>query len=243
MQETSDLYKSLFSQYLNGQIGVRFQTQLLIGSTGEIVIDESRLLNLKTVHKVFSEDTPSVGGCLSGEIHVEFIPTAADIPRQAQLVPMVRLTDGSQFSEWIQKGVFFIDTRRSNPGPSFTSLKIHGYDAMMRAEQDYDESTLAWPAKIRDVVEEIAAAIGVTVDARTKALLNEAYNLHDVQYPSGYSYRETLGYIAAMFAGCFVISDLGELRLVTLDSVPAETRYLVTEGGDAITVGGVRILV
>ena len=66
---------------------------------------------------------------------------------------------------------------------------------------------------------------------------------YPVQYPAEYSCREVLGFIAAMYAGCFVISDLGELRLVALNSIPPETRRLITKDGFAITFGGVRILV
>ena len=46
-----------------------------------------------------------------------------------------------------------------------------------------------------------------------------------------------------MYAGCFVMSDLGELRLVALNGIPAETRYLIAAAGQPITFGGVRILV
>ena len=89
-----------------------------------------------------------------------------------------------------------------------------------------------------DVVAEIAAAMGVTVDSRTA--LNASYQ---VPYPVGYSMREILGYIACAHAGNWIITDAGELYLVPLAGMPAETNYLVTEYGDAITLGRVRLLV
>ena len=46
-----------------------------------------------------------------------------------------------------------------------------------------------------------------------------------------------------MYAGSFVMSDLGELRLITIHGIPKETRYLVESTGSVITFGGVRILV
>lgn len=239
MQATSDLYRELFAQLQAGRRGVRCETRLEIGS-GDIIIGESGILSLKTVQRVFSENTPSVGACVSGEIGVEIIPPTSEIPRQAKLVPEVRITDGTQYSEWIQKGVFYIDTRQRIPGASFTSLRLCGYDAILKTEQDYPESTLDWPAADVDVVQEIAASIGVTVDARTLAIMTDG-NL--IQYPAEYSRREVLGYIASMYAGCFIMSDLGELLLIQLHGIPKETNYLIDHARNAITFGGVRILV
>lgn len=194
-----------------------------------------------TAVRVFSEDTPSVGGCVSGEIDIEMHKPRSEIPKQARLVPYVRLTDGRRHSEWIQKGVFFADTRsKKEDNSAIEKIVIHGYDAMLKTEQDYPTSSLNWPAKDIDVVREIAAYIGVSVDSRTVDLMVHGY---PVQYPGGYSCKEVLGYIAAMYAGCFVMSDLGELRLVVLNGIPAETRYLVTGERQAITFGGDRILV
>ena len=125
-------------------------------------------------------------------------------------------------------------------GSSIEKIKLHGYDDMLKAEQDYPASTLAWPARDIDVVREIAAFIGVSIDPRTIPIINRGYT---IQYPTGYSCRDVLGYIAAMYAGCFVMSDIGELRLITIYGIPRETRYLIDRNGAAITFGGVKILV
>jgi hypothetical protein len=159
----------------------------------------------------------------------------------ARMVPYVRLTDGARHSEWIQKGVFYIDTRgKVEDGSSIEKIHLHGFDDMLKAEQDYPSSTLSWPARDIDVVREIAAFLGVSVDARTDPIINRGYRIN---YPAGYSCRDTLGYIAAMYAGSFVMSDLGELRLITIHGIPRESRYLIEATGSAITFGGDRILV
>ena len=54
--------------------------------------------------------------------------------------------------------------------------------------------------------------------------------------------REVLAEIAVANAGNWIITDAGKLLLVPLNSIPAETHYLVTEYGYAITFGGTRIL-
>ncbi len=262
MQQTSDLYKDLLAsknywvetRLSIGDIG-RLITKkkeritfggvsILVGASGaDAGFGEDILCSMSTDIRVFSSDTPCVGSCVAGEIDIKMCMPSGDIPRQARLVPYVRLTDGVRYSEWLQKGVYFIDTRRvDKSGDSIKWLTIHGYDAMLKAEMDYPSSTLQWPAKDIDVVREIAAAMGVDVDPRTVATMTRGYS---IQYPAEYSCRESLGYIAAGYGGCFVMSDLGELRLITLNNIPPETRYLVTSGADhsPITFGGVRILV
>lgn len=265
MHETSALYKELFAQYQAGVPGVRFETSLAIGETGVLITkagdsitfggvsilvgssggdggyDETLLISMSTSASAFSEESPAVGQCVSSEIDVKMLKPFGEIPPMARMVPYVRLTDGVRYSEWIQKGVFYIDTREKvEDGSSIEKIKIHGYDDMLKAEQDYPASVLSWPAKDIDVVREIAAFLGVAIDARTIPIMNRGYT---IQYPAGYSCRDTLGYIAAMYAGCFVMSDLGELRLITIHGIPKESRYLIEATGAAITFGGDRILV
>ena len=265
MHETSPLYKELFSEYQAGAPEVKFETSLAIGETGVLITkqgdsitfggvsilvgatggdggyDESLLMSVSTSPSVFTEESPSVGNCVSAEIDVKMLKPLGEIPAMARIVPYVRLTDGARHSEWIQKGVFYIDTRRKKEdGSQIEKIVIHGYDDMLKAEQDYPPSKLSWPAKDIDVVKEIAEFIGVSLDTRTETVMKHGYI---IQYPSNYSCREVLGYIAAMYGGCFTMSDLGELRLVALTGIPPETRYLIAEAGRAITFGGVRILV
>ena len=259
MQRTSELYQELLAcnhtketRLVIGESGVLITKRgdsitfggvsILIGSSGaDSGYDESTLIGMRTRSKVFADDKPSVGSCVSSEIDVEMIKPIGEIPRQGRLVPYVRLTDGIRHSEWIQKGVFYIDTRqKAEDGSGLERIILHGYDSMLKAEQDYPHSTLKWPALDIDVVREIASFIDVPIDSRTIETMTYGYK---VQYPGEYSCREVLGYIASMYAGCFVMSDQGELRLIGLSSIPPETRYLVAAMGQPITFGGVRILV
>lgn len=155
-------------------------------------------------------------------------------------------------SEWIQQGEFFIDTReytRNDDGVNI--LTIHGYDAMLKAEQDYWTTDMDWPEEgVLDtaIVSEIAGLMGLTVDSRTWDVMTDGYRF---PLPAGYSLREVLGFIAGAYVGCFIINHTGELRLVSLTELPRETRYLVDDYGNAITFGvfaigdeqGCRILV
>ena len=259
MQKTSDLYKELLAgdhqeetRLSIGETGVLITkdgeditfggVSILVGATGaDGGYDESVLVTMETVNNAFGGKSPQVGACVSAEIDVEMLKPFGELPPMARLVPYTRLTDGQRHSGWIQKGVYYIDTRQEKEyGPDLKTIIIHGYDEMMKAEQDYPSSTLSWPAKDIDVVREIAAFLGVSIDSRTIPIINRGYRIN---YPAGYSCRDTLGYIAAMYAGSFVMSDLGELRLITIHGIPRETRYLIEPSGFAITFGGDRILV
>lgn len=259
MHNVSELHKELLSK------DARREVRLSIGESGNLITkrgekitfggvsilvgmsgadggyDESSLLSMRTNNRVFSEDSPEVGCCVSGEIDVEMFLPYGTIPKQSRIVPYVRLTDGVRKSEWIQKGVYYIDTRQiKDDGSSIKRIVIHGYDDMLKAEQDYPNSSLNWPAKDIDVVREIASFMDIDVDART---MEQLVNRYEIQYPGGYSCREVLGFIASMYAGCFIMSDVGDLQLVTINGIPPETRYLITSGGEPITFGGVRVLV
>ena len=259
MQQTSKLYQKLYADEAEvetrlsiGESGVLITKRgeditfggvsILVGASGaDGGYDESMLVSVETSSRVFGEETPVVGSCVSAEIDIELLKPFAELPKRSRLVPYVRLTDGQNVSEWIQKGVFYIDTRNEKEyGPDLKTLVIHGYDDMLKAEQDYPASALDWPARDIDVVREIAEFIGVSIDSRTIPIINRGYR---IQYPAGYSCRDVLGYIAAMYAGCFIMSDLGELRLVTIHGIPKETRYLIDRSGFTITFGGDRILV
>ena len=118
-------------------------------------------------------------------------------------------------------------------------------DAMLKAEETWLDSSYdakTWPMPAATAVADIAARMGVAVDSRT--VLDAAFPM---QYPADdkgdMTMRETLGRIAVANAGNWTITDEGKLLLVGLNSMPAETHYLITEGGSAITFGGVRILV
>lgn len=186
--------------------------------------------------------TFGIGNCCARQIEFEIYPQGT-IPRQAKIEVYMRLRLGEQVSEWIPKGVFFFSTRKTDRITGV--LSVHGYDAMLKAEETWLDSSYdakTWPMPAATAVADIAARMGVAVDSRT--VLDAAF---PVQYPvddkGDMTMREALGRIAVANAGNWTITDEGKLLLVGLNSMPAETHYLITETGSAITFGGVRILV
>ena len=145
-------------------------------------------------------------------------------------------------SEWLPQGVFYIDTREvtaNNNGLDI--LVLHGYDAMLKAEQEYSSNATVSDAPDTEYVQSIADAIGVEVDSRTWDIMSG----YTIPFPLGYSMREVLGFIASAYIGSFVMTDDGKLRLVSLLGLPERPTesLLGDEYGDAIVFGNDAILV
>lgn len=232
MQTTSALYNSILASDNHW-----FETRLVIDGVG--TFGETELFAVSTNLEMF-QGSPTLGKAVAGEIEIKMLLPSVNIPTMATLRPQTRVHDATRQSEWIPQGVYYIDTReRTKNNDGLDILTIHGYDAMLRAEQMYAGRITGNSTDIQ-MVNEIAYQMGVSVDARTTALMTNAYT---IPLPTGYSYREVLGYIASMYVGCFIMSDEGKLRLVSLLELPHETNYLIDQIGNAITFGGDRILV
>lgn len=178
-------------------------------------------------------DKLSVGNTCCAELNISFWPTETP-PRMVTIIPYIRAVGATA---WDQLGIFYTDTRLESDG----KMSMVAYDAMLKADAVWEpDQALKFPMSMPDAVTEIASLMGVEIDPRTS--LNAAYT---IDYPANdYTLRDVLGYIAAAHAGNWIITTEGKLLLVPLfSSMPAETHYLVTENGDAITFGGVRILV
>lgn len=258
MQETSDLYKELLgSNRCSMEISLAIgENGALIDKTGDyitfggfrILVDSGGadsgyghdiLQSVETNASMFSGDTPEVGGSISAEISIKMRKPIATIPRMARLVPYIRLTDGKRKSEWVKKGVYWLDTREDSGNEAIT---LHGYDTMLKAECECPVDGMSWPATDIAVVQRIAQHMGTTVDERTMEIMDKGYK---IEMPTNYSAREVLGYIAGAYGGCFVMSDAGQLRLIQLAGLPEETSLLCTSDAAryTITVGGDRFRV
>lgn len=241
MYPTSSTWSTLIAQP-----GHYFETKVTINGTD---YEKDQLISISANYTMFADNSPKVGGCLAGELSVSIIHPQENIPRMAQVEPYVRVVAGNQTSEWIPQGKFWIDTRETTDNDDgLPVLSLHCYDAMLKSEADYPNSTHSWPYSDINVVKEIAYAMGVQssisstdgIDPRTIALMDKGYTLG---LPIGYSMREVLSQIAAMYAGNWICNYDGQLLLVAVNGIPPETNYLIDSQYDAITFGGDRILV
>ena len=239
MQEVSNLYRQILAETNHW-----FEVSLLIGDSGDANdgYRESQLFKLQTNHRAFSKDTPTVGGAIAGEIDIEMLDPVVSIPKAAKLRLFTRVTDGTQVSEWIKKGVFFVDTRETTKNSdNLDVLTIHGYDAMLKFDMLYpSDSVHDYPLLDTTMLAFVAQSAGVEVDERTYEAMGRNYTF---PLMTGYTNREVLGIIAASYGGNFIISDEGKLLLLKLGSLPQETNYLIDEQGNSILIGDDRILI
>ena len=176
----------------------------------------------------------SIGNATAAKLTLKLYTDS--VPRAATIKRFVRLRNKSQVSEWLPKGVFFINRRSVEDG----CWTVEAFDAMRKAEQSWSpDQRLVFPLSLPAAARALAQAIGTELDSRS--VLNEAFSM---DYPaSGLTIRDVLRSIAAVHGGNWSVTGDGKLLLVSLNSAPEETNFLITEYGEAITFGGVRILV
>lgn len=232
MHQTSALYQEILRNPVH-------EKEIKLDIAGEEYMG-GQIISVSTSGGLFSK--PDIGGCTSRQVDLEVYPKG-NIPRQAKIQVFVRLKLDERVSEWIPKGVFFISTRHRDWRTG--ALSIHGFDSMLKANAywltpDYPEGYL--PKTEDEVVADIARRMGVGVDRRT-VLANQFPVQYDEAGNEDLTMMDILSYIAVANAGNWIMSDKGDLLLVRYGDIPPETNYLVNEFGEAITFGGVRILV
>lgn len=232
MQTTSALFKSLWQNPLH-------EEEIRLDIAG-VVYYHDNIVSVNVNGGVFSK--PDIGNCASRQIDLVIRPQG-DIPRRSEIKAYLRLKYGTQVSEWIPQGTFFVSTRHENKVDK--TLTIHGFDAMLKAGQVWITDSYSfdnWPVTETQAVNDIARRMGVEIDKRT--VLSNKYR---VDYPidenGDMTMTDILECIATANGGNWVITNEGKLSLLRYGDIPPETNYLVTEYGDAVLIGGVRILV
>lgn len=234
MQEVNAQYLELLA--LPHEVESRLLIDGTAYTTPKLVKD-----SLQTVGALFSDTTPAVGGAVAGEINVQLLGVlSSSVARMAELRPQVRLVgDSGDPSEWVAQGVYNVDKRSYNKQTGV--LTLHGYDKMLATEQWYTGAADA--STDITIVNRICTQVGITLDSETAAFFSTSGRSYVIAAPTDYTCRELLQTIAGCYGGNWMMTAVGKLRLVLLDSIPAETNYLVDGVGNAITFGGDRILV
>lgn len=177
----------------------------------------------------------SVGNCVTSSLQLTVAATEP-IARSAEIEIKKRLVDadgGGTTSGWLSAGTFFVAQRTRDIVNGTVSFVC--YDAMLKANQVYKIDGLTeddFPRAMSDVVNDIAAALGVQVDDRTVINTGEDYVIPT--YVSESPMATVLADIAAVHGGNFMITSDNKLRLVPLiDASNAST------SADAVHTRGV----
>lgn len=130
----------------------------------------------------------------------------------AEVDVFARVVANDEISDWINYGVFYIDSRRQDPITKFTTFTA--YDDMYKAEailKDVLHSSVEFPHLFASMAGIIAGSIGISIEESTLNYLN-SLDFY-VEYPNELTMREVLGYIAAGAGGNFFINTSRELQL------------------------------
>lgn len=167
----------------------------------------------------------TVGGCCSGSLRFSVL-TSDDIAERAKVVISAQLTDGTNTSEWMDFGTFFIRSRQQNPISN--KIEIEAYDAM----QDLDFILASviqeqdWPLQMHDVAEIAALMLGTNgLDSRSVIMVGPEY---EFQYDDSLTVSKAMQIIGELNGGNWMITADNYLRLVTL--VPITSRVLPATG-------------
>ena len=185
------------------------------------------------IDRALLSDPLTVGSCTSATLKVAVLTDDA-IDTSSPVIIKARITDGKQYSEFMDFGTFYIDLPEVDEG----LITLTCYDSMLKTEQQYvdsDDSEEEWPKPMITCVEEIALRIGVGIDPRTRINVGVDYL---VPYPSGRTMQQVLGFIGAVHGGNWIITEENLLRLVPIINSPDDTFNIIDEDYNTIMTGG-----
>ena len=185
------------------------------------------------IDRALLSDPLSVGNCTSATLQLS-VMTDDVIDTSSPVIIKARITDGKQYSEFMDFGTFYIDLPEVNEN----IITLTCYDSLLKAGQMYVDETDSeeeWPKPMITCVEEIALRIGVGIDPRTRINVGVDYL---VPYPSGRTMQQVLGFIGAVHGGNWIITEENLLRLVPIINSPDDTFNIIDEDYNTIMTGG-----
>ena len=223
MQTTSALWKTLFA---SGSGWV--ETVANIAGTDYTEISDP------IINRAVMQNGLSIGNAVSATC--EFTVRTSDvIPKSAAVLIKMRLTNGTQTSEWINAGTFYISHRRKDPVTGLLTLEC--YDALLKANAQMPallpwttgtgeimttgtgaeiDFSSAYPRSMSTLAADIALVMGVEFDTRTTLQTGSAYVIDDID--AGTTIHDVLCKIAAANGGNWIMTPDNKLRLVPIVS-------------------------
>ena len=154
MQETTLTWKGLWS---SGAAWLEARADIGGASYSDIA---------PVITRATMQGGPQIGNAVAAScaFSLRGVP-GANVPRSAEILISMRLTDGETTSEWLPAGTFYISRRSVEPVSGM--LQLECYDALLKADAVWEPSEGSWPRDMADVADELAAALGLEIDARS----------------------------------------------------------------------------
>ncbi|MHA5210391.1 collagen-like triple helix repeat-containing protein [Oenococcus oeni] len=170
----------------------------------------------------FTGDTFSIGSTYENSVTITFSHLVEGFVQGQLVAPKVgvKLADGT--FEYSPLGIFVIsDDIEMDRNNDVTTIKA--YDLMCMLEGTYT-SKLTYPAKMTDVIAEIASLSGVPLNSDDIARLPLMNNL--AKAITGETYRNAIGWIAQFYSGFALFDRDGKLTIRTIN----DTDYAIDAG-------------
>lgn len=226
MQDTSSIlqYDRLIQEPHILDVAVRVGPTLYEGDMIESVETECQL---------FGDEIPAVGNACSRTLTLRMLTPPEDIALGAMVQLFVRLRTETEYSGWMRKGYFMIDSRRRERTGSGndTVTEIVAYDSLAKADAAFPAG-VTWPMTDADAFRICIQALGL----QSAWAPDKGYTIAKLD---DQSYRSMLGYIAAAYGGNFTLSDIGQLDFVPLRKSGAGTPIIPSSLYNGIALPGI----
>lgn len=216
MHNVTDTYKTLLKQ------PHRVETVIQIGGNDSVaprqtipgtVYGENMLVSVRQKADVLNREAPGIGYMVARKLEITMINPGTPVAIMGRIVPYSRLVADSGTSEWIPKGIFYVDTRKKSIADrQAATIDITAYDAVMKASADYDTGNIQWPSTDTVVAADAAEQMGVPID------IDGMTGGFAITKPDEMTICEVLRAIAVLYGGNFTVDDCGILRLLPLKS-------------------------
>ena len=118
----------------------------------------------------------------------------------------LELPDGT--TEYIPCGTFYVNYA----GKPYSIIKIEAADKMLNAEKSYSSSTLTYPASLKQIAQDCASKMGISLLGDFK---NSSYIVNSKPDVKLYTYRDILSFIASIAGGFARITRNNKLEIVS----------------------------
>lgn len=246
MQTTSALWKRLWASG-----NARLEAVAVIAGTTYTEI------TAPVINRAVMQNGLSIGNAVSATCRFT-VRTTNTIPKSAQVQIKMRLTDGTQTSEWLPAGTFYVSHRTRDAVTGLITLEC--YDALLKANADavfvaalvtadgtpimtsggepLCYAATALPISMQAAAQYIAEEIGVTIDPSTTLKTGADYIIQAVE--NGLTIHDMLAKIAAANGGNWIMTPYNTLKLVPVVSsagAAEATENVVDVGG---IIGGIQ---
>lgn len=218
------------------------QDKIILKDDTEIPLIMSDVLAYSINSATSSDSTFDVGSVVAAKLSLTIDNTDErfeDVDlTDARISTQIGLLVGSTF-EYVTKGIFYINSAQD----SGDTIVIEAYDKILFLDLPYAESTLAYPATIREILQEACTHCGITLDTTTIGT-GANYIVNSRPATDSLTFRDIVSYCGKILGKYAYISADQKLKFAWYEK--SNSPYEITEQSSltknrsSMTITGVR---